>query len=185
MSFKEFYDSFICLNLKQYKNLDVDFEINKFLIIALIGIIAAIIIINYIRSSMYLTVNKLIRHEAFGEQNAKTITELGINLKRVKRCLTSGSQLKTIISRVGEKKLTYEEYIESCKSKAKLKNVIDFESAKFYINQDKSDEARDLGLKSKSLVLNTVLFCALSVVAVVCLIFLMPEILSFLNNFLA
>ena len=185
MSFKEFYDSFICLNLNQYKNLGVDFEINKFLIVALIGIIAAIIIINYIRSSMYLTVNKLIRHEAIGEENAKTVGELGINLGRVKRCLTSGSQLRTIVSRVGEVKLTYEEYIKSCKSKDKSKTKIDFESAKFYINADKADEARELGLKSKSLILNTILFCVLSFVAVVCLIFLMPEILSLLNNFFA
>lgn len=185
MSFKEFYDSFICLNLNQYKNLKVDFEINKFLIIALVGLVAAIIIINYVRSSMYLTVNKLIRHEAIGEENAKTVGELGLNLRRVKRCLASSSQLKTIISRVGEEKLSYEEYIAKCKSKDKTLDKIDFEIAKFYVIKEKTDEARELGLKSKSLVLNTVLFCVLSVVAVVCLIFLMPEILTLVNNIFA
>lgn len=185
MSFKEFYDSFICLNLNQYKNLKVDFEINKFLIIALVGLIAAIIIINYVRSSIYLTVNKLIRHEAIGEENAKTVGELGLNLRRVKRCLASSSQLKTIISRVEEEKLSYEEYIARCKSKDKTLDKIDFEIAKFYVIKEKTDEARELGLKSKSLVLNTVLFCVLSVVAVVCLIFLMPEILNLVNNIFA
>ena len=63
--------------------------------------------------------------------------------------------------------------------------VGDFEIAKFYVIKEKTDEARELGLKSKSLVLNTVLFCVLSVVAVVCLIFLMPEILTLVNNIFA
>lgn len=185
MSFKEFYDSYLCLNLNEYKNLGVDFEINKFLIICLVGVVAAIIIINYVRSAMYLTVNKLIRHEAIGEENAKTVSELGLNIGRVRRCLSTSSQLKTIVSRVGEKKLSYDEYIALVKSKKQSALKIDFDSAKFYINPEKKDDAREMGFKSRSVIINTVLFSILTLVIVVCLIFLMPEILSLFDNIFA
>ena len=46
MSFSEFYKNYICLNLKDYPNLKLDLEINKYLIATLLGLIIAIILIN-------------------------------------------------------------------------------------------------------------------------------------------
>lgn len=191
MSFSEFYNNYICLNLNKYPNLEIDFEINKFLAVTLFGIIAAIIMINYLRSSVYLTASKLIRHEAIGEENAMTLSQLGLDLGRVKRCLQSNSQLRSIVARVGEEKLTYEEYKrrvaehKKAKKRGSVFEKIDFSSARFYIKRDALNVARDLSFKNRSVILNTVLFCALSTIVVVCLIFLMPELLSWLNSLLA
>jgi len=191
MSLREFYEAYLCLNLKDFPNLKVDFEINKFLTIILFGIIAAIIMINYTRSAIYLTASKMIRHEAIGEENAKTLAELGLDNGRIKRCISTTSQLKAVISRVGEEKISYEEYIarekerKKTRSKAPIIEKIDFATAKFYIKRDGVGAARELGFKSRSILLNTVLFCVLSVIIFVCLIFLMPEILRFLNNILS
>lgn len=190
MSFSEFYKNYICLNLKDYPNLKLDLEINKYLIATLLGLIIAIILINYMRSTVYLTVNKLLRHEAISEDSAKTLDELGINLGKVKRCLMSASQLKSIVAQVGETRLSYEEYREKVRENKKLKNKepifekIDFENARFYIRKDQLNVARELSFKSRSIVLNTVLFCALTVVIMICLVFLMPEILNFINGFM-
>lgn len=191
MSLREFYTNYICLNLNDFPNLKLDFEINKFLSLTLIGVIAAIIMINYTRSAVYLTASKLIRHEAIGEENSKTLSELGINFGRIKRALRSGSQLKAVVGRVGEEVLTYEEYTERVNENKKSKNKspifekIDFETARFYIKKESVNVARDLSFKSRSILLNTVLFCVLSVIVVVCLIFVMPEILGWLNSLLA
>jgi DNA-directed RNA polymerase subunit N (RpoN/RPB10) len=142
------------------------------------------------RSSVYLTVNKLLRHEAISEESAKTLDELGINVAKVKRCLMSGSQLKSIVAQVGETKMSYEEYREKVRENKRLKKKepvlekIDFQTAKFYIRRDQINSARELSFKSRSVVLNTVLFCALTTTIMVCLVFLMPEILNLINGFL-
>lgn len=185
MTLIEFYEDFICLNLNQFENLKLNFEINKFLLVAMVGVICALIAVNYVRSSLYLTVNKLIRHDAIGEENAKTLTELGINIPRVKRLLSGGAQTKALIRRVGEVQLSYEEYVDKMKKKERPSETIDFADARFYIDREAAPKAREISLKSNSLVLNTVLFCVLTVALFACLVLLMPTILGFINNIFA
>ena len=185
MDLQEFYKNYICLNLNQYEGINVNFEINKFLIIALVGVIAAIIVLNIKRSAVYLTVNKLLRHEAIGKENAKSLIEMGIDIFKVRSCLSEGSQIKVYVSRVGEEKLSYEEYIERMKNKTLPSDKIDFAEEKFYIKSENVAKAREVALKSNSLLLNTILFCVLTFIVFTMLILLMPEILNVVNGMLA
>ena len=185
MTLFEIFKLFINVNLKDYPNLNVNFEINKFLVAVFFGVIAAIIISNIIRSTHILTVNKLLRHDCIGEDNAKTLGELGINRFRVRYVLSTGSKLKTIIGRSGEKKLSYEEYVSLMKQKKSPEEKINFEEAKFYIKKDKVADATGIGVKSGSIIINTILFCVLAFILLVCLIILMPAILKIINGWLA
>ena len=176
---------FFSVNLKDYENLKLDFEINKFILVAFIGVLIAIIISSIYRSSVYLLTSRLLRKEALGEDNAMTLSELGINLFRIRYVLSGNSRLKDIINRVGELKPTYEEYVAQMKAKKKTPDKIDFEEAKFYISLENTDKAKEIVLKSNTSVLNIILFCVLLFILTVALIILMPEILGWLNGILA
>lgn len=127
---KAFYEKYLTLNLKDY-GISLDLEINKLLIIVFLGLCAACFFVNYSQSNIALVLRKLIRAGAVGESNAKTLTELGLsNAKSIKKLLSkSGGPMKSIISYVGEIKLTYEEYIarekaERAAKKAKRKSDV-------------------------------------------------------------
>jgi len=185
MSKRELVELFLSINLKDYENLKLDFKINIFLIALFIGALIAIIISSIYRSTVYLTANRLLRKEAVGEESAMTLSELGINLWRVRYVLSGNSRLRDIISIKGELKPTYEEYIEQMKAKKTDSDKPNFDEAKFYIQPDKVDKAKEILLKSNTSTLNIVLSCVLLFIVTVTLIILMPEILSWLNGVLA
>ena len=184
MSIKQLIKLFLSINLNDYENLKLNFEINKFLLVAYVGVLFAIIISSIYRSTVNLTLNRLIRKNAICEESAKTLQELGINLFRVKYIL-GGSRMRDIVCMEGEITPTYEEYLEQMKSKKKNINKINYDEARFYIQPSKLDEAKKLVLKSNTSVLNTVLFCVLLFIITVTLVILMPEILTWLNDLLA
>ena len=74
---------------------------------------------------------------------------------------------------------------EPAESKASPVAPIDFDVARFYVKKENVPKATDLTSKSSSLILNTVLYCVLTVAVFVCLVFLMPEILNLINGFFA
>ena len=112
--FERFYNKYLCLNFSEYENLGVDFEINKFLLFLSLGLCIACIFINYTQATTSLILKKLLRFECFGEEKARSLESLGLSGNRaVKRALSKDSGLlRRIVRRLGEKKLSYEEYIE-------------------------------------------------------------------------
>ena len=182
MSIKEIYDRYINLNLKEYSNINVDFEINKFLIIVLFAIIIATVLINLKRTFITRLLNNLIRHEAFSEDSAKTLAELDLLNPVMKHIISESSQLSRLISRVGEVKMSYEEYLEKIKEKGYKEEKINFDEARFYIKEENLISAKDASANKSSSLLNTVLLCVLTFMVFVCLILLMPEILGIINN---
>ena len=121
---KAFYEKYLTLNLKDY-GISLDLEINKVLIVIFLGLCAACFFVNYSQSNIALVLRKLLRSGAVGEDNAKTLAELGLSsAKPVKKLLSkSGGPMKSIISYVGEVKLTYEEYIAREKAERAAKKA--------------------------------------------------------------
>lgn len=136
MSLKEFYTEYICLNLKDFPNFGIDFEINKLVCCLIFALCAASIYFNIIESDIALILKKLLRAGAVGEEKAKSLSDLGLaSSSRIRRLVAKDiSSLRRIISVVGAKKLTYEEFMAKEKQKKEnsfFKRFLRFLSDKF------------------------------------------------------
>ena len=210
---KKIYTKYFSLNLNDYQNIDVDFEINKFLFLVTLGLCIACFFINYYQSNISLLLKKLIRLEAFSEDKSKTLKELGLDGNKSVKMLISKNfgVLKKVIGVVGIKKMTYEEYVSAEKQKkqkkkrliSKIDNEsenentdssenqvkrtdfgIDFSKAKIYILPDMKDYATHT-LKSNPSPIKTVLSCITIVAFFVFLILIMPNVLNLVNTMMA
>lgn len=179
----EFYQEYFLINLKDYKNIGIDLPIVQVMLIFACAMIAAIIAINCIKFTANNIIKKLIRHEALTEESAMTLGELGLNKGRYRRALDPYKKLAKIVGRVGEKEYTYDEYVELLKDE-NFSDAIDFETARFYVRSDEKDSAMRIYETSDSVVLHTVMQCLFIVAITACLTFLMPSILSFVNDML-
>lgn len=179
-----FYKKYFLINLKDYPNLNIDLEITVFLFYFLIGVLASTIIVNYRRQKMQSLLRQLARHEAIDEHRAKTLGEIKHDTKVIRYLLSREGQLTKMVSRVGEKKYTYEEYIALTKAKGYKEEKINFDEARFYISPEGNDRAKKMIESGNYSLLNTILFCVLSVAIYICIALLMPSILSFINDLL-
>ena len=184
MTLYEFYQKYFLVNLNDYSNIGVDLEISKVLFYFLIGIIVATAIINYRRSAMITMIKKLLRHEIYSEDDAKTLTELNINNFGTRLALNGKGRLSGIVKRAGEKEYTYEEYSALIKSKNFKEEKINFEEAKFYLNKEKEEDAQRVLNVPAPTVINTLLFCILLIAVYICIIMIIPDILTLINNFI-
>ena len=179
----ELYEKYFSINLKDYSNIGLDFEINKLLLAFLIAIIASIIAVSIIRSAMHTIIKALTRHEATSEENAKTLKEIGLDSFIYKKILKSNSQLRRVVAITGETKYTYEEYSALIKKRG-FKDEIDFNEAKIYIKDNEKKGAGKIFDMKKPTLVETVLLCLLMVAISVCLMLFMPTILLTVNNWL-
>lgn len=177
---------YLSLNLKDYENIGIDFEINKFLILVGLALCVASFVISRKRSLISEMIKQLFRHNSTSEQNAKTLKELGlIDSRGIKRSLSADSQLRKMVSFVGERKLSYEEFVALSKEKKKAVDVPDFETARFYIPDEALDRAKYVYNNYSSSLLHTVLLCVLCLSITACLILLSPSIVSLIDASLA
>ena len=177
------YEKYFLINLKDYPALGIDLEINKILLFVVIGAILAFIFVGYIRAGIAATLKALLRREALGEDSARTLDELRINTLPVRLALKNlGGKTASVIARVGEKKYTYEEYIELSKKKGFKEEKTDLSTARFYIKEGKRDEAKAIYDRFDSPVFHTVLACVLLIALYSCILFCMPGILNILNS---
>ena len=110
--FKNIYEKYLSVNLSDYKNIGIDLDIN----VLVLGITVAFIVISilmYRRQTVISTLfKKLIRTEAFGENKAVTLAELGLCEKKYRRLvLNREGNLKSCLSVIGEKRQTCEDYL--------------------------------------------------------------------------
>ena len=185
MTLIEFYNKYFIINLSDYPNIGIDLQINVVLFCFLIGMIVTTLIINYRTETNLTLIKKLLRYEANSEENAKTLSEIGFYTAMAKLTLRGSGRIKKLISRVGEKQMTYEEYVEAIKDKKYKEEEIDFENARFYIKEESLDEAVKISETNTTSLVNTILLCVLMVAIYVFLMFLMPSILTLVNNILA
>ena len=197
--FKNFYNKYFCVNLKDYPNIGIDLQINKLLLLVFLGLCIASIIISYNQSKVALILKKLMRAEAFGESNAKALPSLGLDKdKYVLRLISSDSgPISKIISVVGFKKPTYEEYVEAEKERKRQKKLppkerteivssigvkIDRKTSLIYISDDKREYAEHTFATNNGSAVKTILSCILIIAFYILLVFLMPSILSYANS---
>lgn len=187
MAFEKFLYDYFFLNLKDYPNININFEINVFLLILTLALGVTFVMVSIYRGAMQNIVLQLTRHEAVGEGNAKTLNSLGLGDDFITRMLLSGEgQLSKIVGRVGEPTYTYEEYIDLSK-KGKLENEkIDFTAAEFYIRDGESslDRAKYIINNYNSSIVRPILYGVGFLALYVCIALLMPELLTILDGWL-
>lgn len=200
---KDFYNDFICLNLKDYKNIGIDVEINKLILLFFGALIIGCIIVSINQMNLTLLIRKLMKIEAYTEESAKTLSELGLADNAGIKSLVNKNdgRISKIIAVVGIKRQTYEEYMEAERKRKEARRLppaerkavldslsvgeIDASNAKIYIPEDKKEYASYVYSSGNGSVVKTVLSCTLILVVAVAIILLMPTLLSLLNNILA
>ena len=173
---------YLSLNLNDYSNINVNFEINKFILLCAVALCVVSFFINYKRSILADTVKQLLRHNATDEESAKTLGELGLAGSRgVRKAITSSAQLRRMITVVGEHRPTYEEYVAAQKEKKKLAEQ-DPLTLRIYIPKEAMDRAKYVYNTYTSSISRTLLACVMYVAFAACLILLMPELLALING---
>ena len=104
---------------------------------------------------------------------------------RTRLLLSSSDRLKKLVGRVGEREYTYEEFVRLNKEKKYKEEKIDFATARFYLREEGIGRSRHIVEVGHTSMLNTVLFSILIFAIYVCILLLMPEILTVINNMLA
>ena len=210
--FSSFYNDYLSINLEDYPNIGADFDIVKLIFVAAAAICIAFCAIDYHRKNIYLVVKQLMRHEAKDENGAKTLAEIGLSdNSAVKRALGESSQMKSVVSLVGDVKQSYDEYllaeekyraekkalraenkqrrkdgvkIEKRKIEKPVSVGIDFSVAKFFINPEGRERASRIYNSAEISAFRTVLRCLLTVAVAICFTMAMPGILTVINGWL-
>lgn len=176
--------NFIFLNAKDsFQNVVVDIYINIILYVMAIALCITIFWVSFHKNYTVRTLKQLLRRNALSEDSAKTLSELRLSeSKAIKRALSRRSQLSDMVKRVGEKKLSYEEYMALSKKKGLTKEKIDFADAKFYIPEDKIDRARRISEKENPSLLRNILICVFIIALFFTLSLFMEDILMELGR---
>lgn len=185
MDLIRFYEKYVEINLKEYPNIGLDLPLGAILLVAFIAVLITTVIINYRRAILHLTVSKLLRYDAIGEENAKNLDALKINKRSVRLSLNSGGQFAKIIGIKGKQEYTYEEYTTMMKNKTLKEEAVDYRTAELFVKEDSLPLAKRIVDMSSPSVLSTVLMCVLTVAIYVIILLLSPEILTLINNMLA
>ncbi len=210
--FRKIYVKYFSVNLNDYSNIGIDFEINKLLFFVAIGLCAACIFINYYQGNISVLLKKLIRLEAFSKDKSKTLKDIGLaDHKPTKNLILKNSGIiKKVVAVVGRKTLTYEDYIAAEKQKkaAKRRLVSKVEcdaqetsdsQKNSSVNEISSAEQIDFSvarlyiipemreyaehsLKSGTSPIKTALYCVLILAFFVVLVLTMPSLLTLINN---
>ncbi len=175
---------FIFLNVKDsFQNVDVDIYINIILYVIAIALCITVFWVSYHKNYTVKMIKQLLRKNALSENGAKTLCELRLSDSRaIKRALSRRSQLSDMVKRVGDTKMSYEEYMALSKAKKLPKDRIDFASARFYIPAEKLDRARRISEKENPSLLRNILICVIIIALFIALSLFMPDILMELNR---
>ena len=177
---------FLNLNLNDYENIGINFPLGLFLILITVAISISAFIISKRRGDRAVFLKQLSRHEAFSAESAKTLVELRISPTYfLKKMLTQSGELTSIVKRVGASTYSYEEYVKLSKSRSFKEEKIDFATAKFYISDTGRDRARGLYERESPSLARPIMLCVMLFVMLICLSFLIPELLTLLNQSLA
>ena len=201
MTFREFYQKILMLNIADYENLTLDLNINIVILALGIGIAIAVAASGVFRSTIFTLIKQLTRHEANSPATAKTLSSMSLTDKRFIRALSSLSQVKSMVAYVGEpaeiknkkyhnKNALEDEATESGESanensEEKLDNgavAIDPDNTLFYLKESGSDRAKKVLERYDASFIGSIIFASVILVIAVCAMFLVPSILELLNS---
>ncbi len=173
---------YVFLNFNDYKNLNFNFPIGIILLLSAIALPFAIFFANHRRSVITTCAKQLIRHDALGEENAKSLKALRLSkIKSLKKMLLSGGKLSSMVKIAGYQKPSYEEYIKEIKKKNKTKNSIT-EDTRIYLSEEMIKEAEEIASAGESPIWKPLLISIVSVAIIAILFIFMPEILELTNS---
>jgi len=176
---------YLSLNLSDYENIDVNFEINKFILLCAVALCFVAFYVNYRRSILVSTVRQLIRHGAKDEESARTLSELGLADSRgIRKAIFEDSRLRRMITIVGEVRPTYEEYMESMKKKEKPASP-DPLAARIYIPAEAQERAKHVYNTYDTSLVKTTLSCIFIFSLAVCVTLILPSLLSVIDEAMA
>jgi len=177
---------FFLLNLDDYSNIGISFPIGIFLVALTVALSITAFIINNYKTKTAELLKQLFRHEATNEKNAKKLSSLRIkNSMTIRHALSGDGQLKELVRRVGEQKLTYEEYVALTKKRGYKEEKIDFDKALFYLDEENISRAKRIYETDNSSIVRPILLSVMLLAILVCCTLLVPELLSYLNDSLA
>lgn len=199
---KNFYEKYFELNLSDYPNIAVNFEINKVIAVLFLGLCVASVFISIRQSKISLLLRKLMRAEAYSTDTAKKLSELNLTGNRgIYSIITSSNGvISKLIAVVGQKRLTYEEYVALEKKKRDERKLPPQERSeptntsyefpgiddiRVYIPESQRDYATHFYEMNTASPIKTALGCLFIIAIAVALILLMPSLLSALNNILS
>ena len=178
----KFLKDFFFLNLSDYENLKVAFPIGAFLIAVCIASCAAVFAMTYYKRTSNAICNQLMRHDAIGADKAKTLKDLRLlDSRAVKSALSKSGQITYIVKRVGESEQTYEEYVEKVKTRGYKPEKIDFNTAKFYIAEDRVDAAKRIVYSASHPWWKPALISVGLIAVLILLALFLPDILAKIN----
>lgn len=201
MTFREFYQKILMLNIADYENLTLDLNINIVILALGIGIAIAVAASGVLRSTIFTLIKQLTRHEANSPETAKTLSSMSLTKKRFVRALSSLSQVKAMVAYVGEpaeiknkkyhsKNALAEEAIEPHESEnengeEKIDSEaveINSESTLFYLKESGADRTKKVLERYDASFIGSIIFASVILVIAVCAMFLVPSILELLNS---
>ena len=173
---------YLFLNFKDYKNLGFNFPIGLILVFFAIAFPIAVFFINSKKNTVTFAVKQLVRHEAFDENSAKSLTTLRLSkIKRFKKMLLSGGELASMIKIVGYVKPSYEDYVK-LKKENKKPEKINFDEIKIYLNSERKEKAYTIAETEITPIWKPILIAIAGILILALLFIFMPEILDFLNK---
>lgn len=175
---------FFLLNLNDYSNININFPIIIFLFAFAISLSIVFFIINARAMRSVNLVKQLLRHEAHDEKSAKTLRELKIKEDFLMRNMLSQKtgRLASIVCRVGDTRMTYEEYMKLVKGKNYKEERIDFSTARFFVSKEREELAKRMIDRDNSSILKPILISIFVFAVVACLALITPDLLSYINR---
>lgn len=175
----------LSVNLNDYENIDIDLQINKVLFPAFVVFCIMMIALAVYRNAMRDLVVKLIRHEAFTEDSAKTLEDLGLAKSLIIPYLLSRENMLSKIVKIrGKREYTYEEYLALSKEERLAEEKIDVSKSALYIPEESSERARHIKEKYMMSKAKLVLACVFVFLIYIIVASSMSEILNVINNLL-
>ena len=173
---------YVFLNFKDYKNLGFNFPIGIILILFAVAFPLTVFFINSKKNTVTFAVKQLVRHEAFNEESAKSLSALRLSkIKAFKKMLVSGGQISSMIKIAGYQKPSYEEYVEAKKEK-KESAKINFDEIKIFLSEESKERAETIAEEEITPIWKPILISVVGVLIIALLFIFMPEILDLLNN---
>ncbi len=183
-------NEYLSINLKDYDNIGINLEINKFLLLVALALCVTFFVVNYKRSLISEAVKQLLRHGALSEDSAKTLGELGLSDSRgIKRELLGDTQLRRMVMVVEEeKKLAPDGKLPSHEELVAMERVkegapsINFNTARIYVAPGSLERAKFIYNNYNTSLVKTILLCVFCIAISVCLMLLSPGLLSLINS---
>ena len=174
---------YVFLDFSDYKNLVISFPIGLFLIFMTLAFTVAAFVINHRQNLINGCVRQLVRHEAIGEEAAKSLKELRLDSSNaLSKMILGNGQLAKFVKIKGYEKPSYEEYMQKSPKERRELYAVNLKEAKIYLAPEMKDKANKIALAKRSTALRPMILSIVFALICAALFISMPELLELLNE---